>query len=127
MNIEEILVNAAHSDDKSISYLEQNIFSQKIFEEILCVVESSDIGDARMEGAFWISKSDNRIIAKNEKRLLNLINEELDSIVVHIMVALSKIKSQEALKMIIERRVKPVLYWESIALENYFKGETDEI
>lgn len=117
--IEDILVKAAHSNTAAVSYVEKNISDEILFNEILVIVESSIIGDSRLEGAYWITKFDKEIIIKYEDRLINLMNEELDSIVVHIMVALSKIKSKKALEIIIEKRIKPILYWEGVALENY--------
>ena len=57
---------------------------------------------------------------KNEEEV-DLLNVNLDSVVVHIMMALAKIKSQKGIQIIIEKRVLPVLYWEGKALEEYFK------
>ena len=56
-----------------------------------------------------------------EQILIDLLNVNLDSVVVHIMMALAKIKSQKGIQIIIEKRVLPVLYWEGKALEEYFK------
>lgn len=120
-DIENILVNAAHSKNKEIEYLEGELDNERLFCKILELVEDIEVGDARMEGAFWISKFDISIIEKYEERLLNLMDEELDSIVVHIMIALSRIKSKKCFQMIVERKIMPVFYWEGKALENYYE------
>lgn len=46
---------------------------------------------------------------------------------VHIMIALSRIRSMKALKKIIQDRIRPTLGWEAQALENYIQGAADEI
>lgn len=90
---------------------------------LIDIIEKSDSNDARMEAAYFISRFDKTLIKKTEKKLLILMDDELNSISVHIMIALSRIKSPVALEKIINERIRPNLYWEACALENYYGEE----
>lgn len=121
ISVEQILIDAVHSKEDSISYLKKNLGEESVFIEILKIVEDEEQCDARIGGAYWISQFNKEILIKFEDRLIDLLNVNLDSVVVHIMMALAKIKSQKGIQIIIEKRVLPVLYWEGKALEEYFK------
>ena len=121
IDIEQILIDAVHSKEDSISYLKNNIGEESVFIEILEIVEDEEQCDARIGGAYWISQFDKEILVKYEDRLLDLLNVNIDSVVVHIMMGLAKIKSNRGIQIIIEKRILPVLYWEGKALEEYFK------
>lgn len=54
------------------------------------------------------------------------MDDEWDSVAVHIMVALSRIKSSKGIEKIIKNRIKPVLGWEGRCLEIYFLGESND-
>ena len=122
-NLEDLLIKAVHSDNDAIEFFLSNLGNENLFEDLLKIVETSDSGDARMEAAYFISKYEERIIQSAEKRLLILMDDEWNSVAVHIMIALSRIKSASALNKIINNRIKPHLYWEAVALENYFIGD----
>lgn len=121
INIEQILIDAVHSDEHAISYLKDNINDETVFIDILEIVEDEDQCDARISGAYWISQFNENILVKYEDRLINLLNVALDSVVVHIMIGLAKIKSKKGMQIIIEKRIIPSLYWEGKALEEFFK------
>lgn len=121
INVEQILIDAVHSKEDSILYLKKNLGEESVFVGILKIVEDEEQCDARIGGAYWISQFNKEILIKFEDRLIDLLNVNLDSVVVHIMMALAKIKSQKGIQIIIEKRVLPVLYWEGKALEEYFK------
>lgn len=123
--IEELLIKSVWSDQAARSYLLENINNDEIFRILIQVVETSESGDTRMEAAFFLSKCSEKLLESAEKELLTLMDDEWDSVAVHIMVALSRIKSKEALKKIITNRIKPALPWEARCLEIYFQGETD--
>ena len=108
-NLEDLLIKAVHSDNDAIEFFLSNLGNENLFE--------------RMEAAYFISKYEERIIQSAEKRLLILMDDEWNSVAVHIMIALSRIKSASALNKIINNRIKPHLYWEAVALENYFIGD----
>ena len=118
--MEQILIDAVHSKEESISYLKNNIGEEFVFIEILEIVEDEEQCDARIGGAYWISQFDKEILVKYEDRLLDLLNVNIDSVVVHIMMGLAKIKSKTGIQTIVEKRILPVLYWEGKALEEYF-------
>ena len=52
-----------------------------------------------------------------------------DSVAVHIMMALSRIRSEAALHKIIDERIRPRMYWEAAALRRWFPaaGEQEEL
>lgn len=118
-NIENILIGAIHSDSDAVAFLKDNLMNLELFEEILSIVEDEEQCDARLGGAFWISQFHSAIISKYENRLLDLLDEELDSITAHIMMSLAKIKSPKGITYIVQKRIIPVLYWEGKALEEY--------
>lgn len=120
IDMEQILIDAVHSKEESISYLKNNIGEEFVFIEILEIVEDEEQCDARIGGAYWISQFDKEILVKYEDRLLDLLNVNIDSVVVHIMMGLAKIKSKRGIQTIVEKRILPVLYWEGKALEEYF-------
>lgn len=120
-NIEQILIEAVHSNEDAISFLKNNIENELVFKEILDIVEDEEQCDARIGGAYWISQFDEKILIKYEDRLFELLNVDLDSIVVHVMVGLARIKSKRGMQYIVEKRILPVLYWEGKALEEFFK------
>ena len=93
LEIEELLIKSVHSDEDAVKLIMSSIHDEKFFYTILDVVENSDSGDARMEGAYYISKCDLEMLRKEENRLLKLMNDGWQSVEVHIMIALSRIKS----------------------------------
>lgn len=121
INIEQILIDAVHSNEHSISYLKDNINEESIFIDILEIVEDEEQCDARISGAYWISQFSENILVKYEDRLIDLLNVNLDSVVVHIMMGLAKMKSKRGMQIVIEKRIIPSLYWEGKALEEFFK------
>ena len=121
MDIEKMLIKSAHSDEECQKYFMNELSNQELFNKILQIVEESESGDAKMEGAYWISKFDKKILEQDEQKLLVLMDCEWDSVAVHIMMALSKIRSEQALIKIIEDRIKPNLYWEAMAIKNYLQ------
>lgn len=121
--VEDILIKAVHSDKTANEFMLSNLSNEELFYIILDIVETSDSGDARMEGAYYLSKYSKELLMKEEERLLVLIDDEWNSVAVHIMIALSRIKSSRALEKIIEQRIQPALYWEAQALKNYFQQE----
>lgn len=124
--IENMLIKSVHSDKNAEDFFTSNLYNEEIFYNLLDVVENSDSGDARMEGAYYLSTYDEGLLIKEESRLLSLMDDEWDSVAVHIMIALSRIKSTKALVKIIQNRIRPTLGWEAQALENYIKGVADE-
>lgn len=124
--LEQILIEAVHSNENATKFMMDNLDDLEIFNVLLNIVKTSESGDARMEGAYYLSKCDEKLLNSVEKDLLNLVDDEWDSVAVHIMIALSRIKSRKGLKKIIQNRIKPVLAWEAKALEIYFQGEIDE-
>lgn len=118
--IEDLLIKSVHSDQLADQYFVENVNNPEVFYNILQIIEESESGDAQMQGAYWLSQYDESLLAKEEQRLLPLMDCEWDSISTHIMIALSKIKSELALQKIIENRIYPHLYWEAVALRNYF-------
>lgn len=124
--IENMLIKSVHSDKNAEFFFTSNIHNEEVFYDLLEVVEKSNSGDARMEGAYYLSAYDENLLIKEENRLLSLMDDEWDSVAVHIMIALSRIKSAKALVKIIQNRIRPTLGWEAQALENYIKGVADE-
>ena len=118
--IERLLINAVHSNAEAKQFFMEHLSNEVVFENILTIIEQSDSGDARMKGAFYVTRFDQTLLRKSEDRLLKLMDDEWDSVAVHIMIALSRIKSERALTKILDDRVKPALYWEAVALRNYF-------
>lgn len=117
--LEQLLIDAVHSDEAAASFLMENLNDEDIFGVLLDIVETSESGDARMKGAFFLSKCENKLLKSVEDKLLVLMDDKWDSVAVHIMVALSKIKSSEAMRKIIKNRIAPVLSWEARCLELY--------
>ena len=117
--VQALLIRSIHSDKDAEGILSAERGKQSVFDIIAEIVETSESGDARMEGAYWLSQFNIEIIKHNEDRLLSLMSCENNSITVHIMIALSKIKSRKALHKIIDERIKPSLPWEALALSNY--------
>ena len=117
---EKLLIKSVYSDKDAQGYFMEHLSDKSVFQNILTVIEESDSGDARMKGAYYVSKFDQPLLMEAEERLLVLMDDEWDSVAVHIMVALSRIRSRRALEKILDKRVKPVLHWEAIALKNYF-------
>lgn len=124
--IEEMLIKSVHSDRTAEEFFWSNSHNEQLFYTILEIVENSDSGDARMEGAYYLSTYDENFLIKEENRLLILMDDEWDSVAVHIMIALSRVRSIKALKKIITNRIQPTLEWEAQALGNYFQGVEDE-
>ena len=118
--IEDILIKSLHSNQSASQFFSENLSNAALLNQLLDIEEESESGDARMHGAYWISKFDESLLVQVEQRLLTLMDCEWDSVAVHIMIALSRIKSKAALTKIIDQRIRPHLYWESVALHNYF-------
>lgn len=127
IELEELLIKSVHSDKKAINFFMENLNNIEVFNTLLKIVETSESGDARMKGAFFLSKCDKYLLASIEDRLLILMDDEWNSVAVHIMVALSRIKSSKAIKKIIANRIKPILSWEARCLEIYFEGDSNEM
>lgn len=123
INIEDLLIRSVHSDKEARDFFVENKSDEDIFLKILDIIEVSESGDARMEGAYWISQYSSNLISQYEERVLKLMDEEWDSVVVHIMMALSKIKSKKAFIKIINERIKTRSQWEIKALMNYIENE----
>lgn len=123
INIEDLLIRSVHSDKEARDFFVENKSNEDIFLKVLDIIEVSESGDARMEGAYWISQYSSNLIKKYEERILKLMDEEWDSVVVHIMMALSKIKSKKAFIKIINERIKTRSEWEIKALMNYTENE----
>lgn len=119
-DIEKLLIRSVHSHKEACQFFADNLSDESVFDRIICIVMESESGDARMEGAYWISRCNEALLKKSEDILLRLMDDEWDPVAVHIMVALSRIKSERALTKILDNRVKPVLHWEAVALKNYF-------
>ena len=117
--IEDMLIRSVHSDKAANQFFSEHTGSAELLCQLLNIVAESESGDARMEGAYWISKFEEDLLAKAEEKLLVLMDCEWDSVAVHIMIALSRIKSKAALTKILDQRIRPQLYWESVALHNY--------
>ena len=120
-DVEDLLIRSVHSDENAKDFFEDNKCDEILFLKLLDIVEVSESGDARMEGAYWISQFDDDLIKQYEERLLNFMDEDWDSVVVHIMMALSRIKSSKAFIKIINERIKPQTPWEIKALMNYIE------
>lgn len=123
INIEDLLIRSVHSDKEARDFFVENKSNEDIFLKVLDIIEVSESGDARMEGAYWISQYSSNLIKQYEERMLKLMDEEWDSVVVHIMMALSKIKSKKAFIKIINERIKTRSQWEIKALMNYIENE----
>lgn len=122
-SIEDLLIRSVHSDQDAKKYFEDNTSNEVLFAKMLDIVEESESGDARMEGAYWLSQCDNVLIKQYEGRMLKLMDEEWDSIAVHIMMALSKIRSREAFVKIIHERIQTQSQWDIKALMNYIESD----
>ncbi len=126
VELEELLIKSLHSDKIATDFLMENLNDKNLFYTLLSIVQTSESGDARMKGAFFLSKCDEKLLRGVEDILLELMDDEWDSVAIHIMIALSRIKSSKAIEKIIKNRIKPVLGWEGRCLEIYFEGETNE-
>lgn len=69
---------------------------------MIAIAEESESGDARMKSAYYISQFEGERLKQQESRLLQLMDDEWDSVAVHMM-ALSKIKSKPAPEKILEK------------------------
>lgn len=118
VEVEELLIRAVHSDKNADQYILSKLNDFHLFYTILDIVENSVSGDARMKGAYYLSKFCEELLKNEEERLLTLMDDEWNSVSIHIMVALSRIKSLKAFDKIINR-IEPVLYWEAQSLKNY--------
>ena len=117
---EKLLIKSVYSDKNAQGFFMEHLSDKALFQNILTIIEESDSGDARMKGAYYVSKFDEALLRDAEDRLLVMMDDEWDSVAVHIMVALSRIRSKRALEKMLDKRVKPVLHWEAVALKNYF-------
>ncbi len=130
MDIEKIvdlLIKSVHSDKEAAAYFEANLNNNALLTVLLDIIENSESGDARMEASFFVSKFDENLLKCVEKKLLQLMNDEWMCISTWMMIALSRIKSQEALKKIIREYIKPEDHWIGYALENYcLNGDHDD-
>lgn len=96
--LEELLIRSVHSDEAATKFFMENLDNIDIFSALINIVQTSESGDARMKGAFFISKSNKELLENVEDVLLVLMDDEWDSVAVHIMIALSRIKSLKAIK-----------------------------
>lgn len=119
-DLEEMLINAIHNDEQANCFFICSKNNEELFMQLIDIIQKSDSNDARMEAAYFVSQFDKTLIKSAEKELLILMDDELNSISVHIMIALSRIKSPAALEKIINERIRPNMYWEACALDNYF-------
>lgn len=123
VELEQLLIKSVHSDQVATNFLMENLNDMNIFTTLLKIVQTSESGDARMKGAFFLSRCDEKLLKSVEDILLVLMDDEWDSVAVHIMIALSRIKSSKAIEKIIKNRIKPVLGWEARCLEIYLEEE----
>ncbi len=115
-----LLIDSVHSKNDAKDFFARNLNNSELLNILVEIAVDDYSGDARMEAAYWISKFDTTLVKNIEKDLLSIQEDELDSIVCHILVALGRIKSKEGLKFLIEKRIEPEMYWESQALKHYF-------
>ncbi len=118
--IRDLLIDSVHSKIEAKDFFVKNLNNSELLNILVEFAVDDYSGDARMEAAYWISKFDITLLESIENDLLRIQEDELDSIVCHILVALGRIKSKEGLKFLIERRIEPEMYWESQALKHYF-------
>lgn len=118
--IRDLLIDSVHSKTEAKDFFGKNLNNSELLNILVEFAADDYSGDARMEAAYWISKFDITLLESIENDLLRIQEDELDSIVCHILVALGRIKSKEGLKFLIERRIEPEMYWESQALKYYF-------
>lgn len=119
-NIRCLLIDSVYSKNDAKDFFAKNLNNSELLNILVEIAVDDYSGDARMEAAYWISKFDTILLKNIEKDLLSIQEDELDSIVCHILVALGRIKSKEGLKFLIEKRIEPEMYWESQALKHYF-------
>ena len=115
-----LLIDSVHSKIEAKDFFRINLSNSELLNILVEFAVDDYSGDARMEAAYWISKFDSTLLESIEKDLLRIQEDELGSIVCHILVALGRIKSKEGLKYSIEKRIEPEMYWESQALKYYF-------
>lgn len=120
-NLRELLIDALHSSEDANRYFEENLTNKRLLDILIEFADDDYSSDASMSAAYWISRFSNELLHGVEDKLLELQSNELDNIVVHILVALGKIKSKSGLKYLIENRIAPKLYWEAEALKHYFE------
>ncbi|MBK1812664.1 hypothetical protein JHL18_18755 [Clostridium sp. YIM B02505] len=124
--IRGLLIDSVHSKTEAKDFFTKNLNSSELLNMLVEVAIDDYSGDARMEAAYWISKFDTTLLKSIEKDLLRIQEDELDSIACHILVALGRIKSEEGLKFLIEKRIEPEMYWESQALKYYYSDILEE-
>ncbi len=125
--IVDLLIKAVHSNKEAAAYFESNLNNNELLSLLLDIIENSESGDARMKASFFVSKFDENLLKSVEKKLLQLMDDEWMCVSIWMMIALSRIKSQEALKKIIREYIKPDDHWIGYALENYcLNGEHDD-
>ncbi|HEX9060711.1 MAG TPA: hypothetical protein VF941_11070 [Clostridia bacterium] len=117
--IYELLIAEIGNDCTAKEFFSSNLQNDHIIELLVQTALNSESGDARMSAAHWISNFTVELLKKYEKELLILQKDEWDSVSCHILVALGKIKSKDGLKYLIEKRIKPKLFWEAEALKYY--------
>lgn len=117
----ELLIAETGNDGTAREFFNSNLENDHIFEVLIKTALESESGDARMNAAYWISKFDTELLKEYEKELLVLQGDEWDSVSCHILVALGKIKSKDGLKYLLEKKIKPKLFWESEALKYYLE------
>lgn len=122
-NIRCLLIDSVYSKNDAKDFFAKNLNNSELLNILVEIAVDDYSGDARMEAAYWISKFDTILLKNIEKDLLSIQEDELDSIVCHILVALGRIKSKEGLKFLIEKRIEPEMYWESQALKHYFSDK----
>lgn len=118
-NIRELLIDSLHSDSYAKSFFKNNGNESELLNILLEFVIDDYSNDARMEASYWISNFDTTLLKNVEKELLDLQDDELDSIAYNISIALGRIKSKEGLKFLIEKRIAPEMYWEAEILKYY--------
>lgn len=124
--LEDLLIRSVHSDKEADRFFLSRLDDDALLGGLLEIAEQCESGDARMQGAYWISQFPAPLLRPLEERLLVLMDCGWDSVAVHIMMALSTMQSRTALEKIIEERIKPRLYWEAAALRRYLPGAGEQ-
>ena len=118
--VEKLLIDAIHSNKIAREYFNNNLKNKDLFDILLKILAESESGDARMGASYRISQFDSSLLFPVESTLLIHMDDEWDSVAVHMMVALAKIKSKVGLCKIVENRIEPELAWEAECLKIYF-------
>ena len=118
--VEKLLIDAIHSNKIAREYFNNNLKNKDLFDILLKILAESESGDARMGASYRISQFDSSLLFPVESTLLIHMDDEWDSVAVHMMVALAKIKSKVGLCKIVENRIEPELPWEAECLKIYF-------